>query len=291
MLEKYGSVSAESGSETLVSEPRGSVSSDVPSSTLTPNELLELLGVSHLAQNEDEYHVLRHGRSVDAAALSAASLMLRTRQVQQLLGILVPGIILVEGCGDRSQTSRVSPISVVCVTLAHTLRTRPASVALLFLCGRHVDGGDGVICGPQGLMRSLLAQLILVVAQNNWISDFSQIGFPGGEEETEWKHLALHDVCLLFHQMLESIPCMTEVFCLVDGISFFERDDWCHDYDMVMNTFARIIENQNLNVAFKLLITTPTRSSRLSNLESHQRVALRNNGTQGSLRAALRTVE
>lgn len=281
-------MSAESGSETLVSEPRGSVSvsSEAPCTAVTLNELLTLLDVPHLELNNDEEHVLRHGRSVEGAAMSHAALMIRCSQVQHLLRTHEAGIVLVEGCGDRSQMSRVSPISVVCATLAHTLRTRPSSATLLFFCGRHLADDDN-LCGPQGLMRSFLVQLILILVQNNWISDFTQINLMYAEGE--FKYLNLQDVCQLFHQLLEYVSPKAEVFCLIDGISFFEGEDWFDDYDLAMGTFGRIIADQNLSSVFKLLLTTPTRSTRLSDMAPHQRVQLRNNGAQVSLQAALRT--
>ncbi|EFX03514.1 hypothetical protein CMQ_442 [Grosmannia clavigera kw1407] len=286
---RNGSMSAESSADTLVNEPRSFVPA-YPGPTFTPNELLELLEVPHLGLNEDKTHVLRHGRSLDNSTLSAASLLICCRQVQHLFGTPTSGIVLVEGCGDRSQSARVSPISVVCATLSHTLQSRPTSVTLLFFCGRHV-ASDDELCGPLGLMRSLLSQLILLMVQKNWVSGLARIGLSCGEEESEWKGLSLHDVCQLFYRVLESIPLAAEVICIIDGISFFERDEWCHDYDLVMNTFGTIIDEAKLNPKFKLLMTTPTRSSRLSSLEQHQRVALRNNGSQMSIWAAFRAAD
>ncbi len=247
--------------------------------TITPSRLLALLNVNHLAAINDETHVMRRGKSLDSGAIGQAAVMIKTPQVEQLLHAPQSGIVLVEGCGDRSQaTTRISPISYVCATLAQALRasdtTGPnagsTNVVLVFFCGQHVVNNDD-LQGPQGLIRSLLAQLILILVQNEWMSETAPIKIP--QEVTG--SLSLEDDCWLFYQLLGLIPRQTSVFCLVDGISYYERECWRRDYDLAIDVFAKIISDEKLGICVKLLMTSPTTSNWLSNLAPHQRVTLR----------------
>ena len=60
----------------------------------------------------------------------------------------------------------------------------------------------------------------------------------------------LADLCGLFHALLRRVPPGTSVYCIVDGVSSFEREDWGEDYGVVMAAFARIVGDGGLGAWF-----------------------------------------
>jgi len=246
---------------------------------VTPRQLLGLMNVHHLGALDDEQHIIRRGHSLDNEATSHAATMFQTTQVQKLLQSPESGVVLVNGCTDRSQNTKISPITYVCATLTHALRRSAATNAVLaFFCGQHSSSQDDLI-GPQGLMRSLVADLVLSLAQNERISEAAPIWFPAPQEHFE--ELSFKDICQLFCHLVQLVPKEITVYCVVDGISYYERQVWKEDYDLMMECFGAIITNNAIAAAFKLLLTSPTVSRWLPDLMPYQRVSLRNMRTRG----------
>lgn len=131
-----------------------------------PSELLELLDVHHFGHIEDQRRVLQLGHSLDREETARAAVMTKTPQFKQWMHSTISGVVLVEGCGSRPQAGRVAPLSHVCATFIQVLKTDSLNTTLFFFCGQHVTEYDP-LGGPQGLMRSLLAQLILTLVENN----------------------------------------------------------------------------------------------------------------------------
>jgi hypothetical protein len=239
------------------------------------------MNVDHLGALDDEQHIIRRGHSLSSEAISHAATMFQTSQVQQLLHSPESGVVLVNGCSDRSQHTKISPMTYVCATLTHALRrSAGVNVVLAFFCGQHSTSTDDLV-GPQGLMRSLVTVLVLSLVQNEYISDSAPIYFSafGGDLE----ELSFQDTCQLFYRLIERVPKEVGVYCVVDGISYYERPAWKGDYDLMMECFGGIIANKATAAVFKLLLTSPTMSRWLPNLLTpDQRVSLRNSRTRGA---------
>ncbi|KAI1334895.1 hypothetical protein F5Y15DRAFT_428570 [Xylariaceae sp. FL0016] len=270
---------------------------DIPACpSILPFEVLRLLDVHHLGSIDDQMDVLRLSQSLDLDSVSRAAGLVRSPRVKQLLHSPAAGLVLVEGCGERGQIGRVAPISYVCATLSETLRAAnqkfdASSITLLFFCGRHIDPGD-MLRGPQGLMRSLLAQLIMELPRNDWLADSVPIEFPH-LESSELERLALEDVCELFHPLLGRVPRGGSVFCLVDGISSYRSPEWQGDLYIVTRCFRTVLADEGLGAHLKILMTSPTRKLDLVGLQANQRVTLRSETallTRRDVTAAVRSV-
>lgn len=203
----------------------------------TPTRLLSLLNVYHLTHIDDQSYIIRQGRASDQQSLARAASMVKRTEFQRWLNEPHSAVILVEACGSRLEAGRVPAISHVCAVLEQALRTHgnhavdefqhcDGSTTLLFFCGRHMERDDP-LRGPQGLMRSLLAQLIMALVRNRWISDSAAISVPFSEAfhnksahtyadedimDTDLDGLPPEDACLLFKQLLvgvaECSPCV-----------------------------------------------------------------------------------
>ena len=122
-------------------------------------------------------------------------------------------------------------------------------------------------------MRALVASLILNLSQNGWISDSVPLKLPFTPGDIE--ELCLRDTCDVFYSLIRLVPSKVSVYCIVDGISYYERDLWREDFSLMMTCFGSIIDDETLESYFKLLLTSPTRSVTLCDLLLHQRVSLR----------------
>ncbi|KAK0721911.1 hypothetical protein B0T26DRAFT_673675 [Lasiosphaeria miniovina] len=267
---------------------------------LTALELLNLLDIQLLGPIEEETQILRRGSSIDDAPLSRASF-------RTLLFSQQPGVVLVDACSDRAQGgSSVTPVSVICATLTQALRrggygpalslalptSASTSVILVFFCGLHIATEDP-LRGPLGLVRSLLAQLALELLKNRWVTEEGPMGVLPDESMEEGLYLA--DLCGLFHNLLQLVPAGTSVYCIVDGISSYEREFWSEDYGVVMGAFARIVRDEGLEAWFKLLMTGLASSPGLDRWMPHQRVSVGSGrvgggSVQRAMRAAFRDV-
>ncbi|KAF2672080.1 hypothetical protein BT63DRAFT_422585 [Microthyrium microscopicum] len=248
---------------------------------ITPVDLINLMDVQHLAALDAEHHVIQTGHSIDRETIAHAASMFRTDQIQRLLHSPESDVVLVNGHGDRTQQRKISPISYVCATLVQALRRLPRTIVLVFYCGQHSTNKDDLI-GPQGVMRSLVAFLVLSLVQNQHISDRGPIAFPALEGGMEGASFA--QVCQLFYRLVELTPEGVTVHCILDGISFCERDECREDYDMMMRCFSGIIDSESMGATFKLLLTSATTSRWMtSQLEPHQKVSLRNSRRKGSI--------
>ncbi|KAM7201200.1 hypothetical protein V8F20_004946 [Naviculisporaceae sp. PSN 640] len=259
-----------------------------PRLTTTPFELLNILSVSHLTALDDEVIILKRGRDLPDEALARTASMVRTRELQNLLHSPEPGAVLVDGCADKAQIARISPVSFVCAGLSQTLRQNLTPV-LVFFCGRHVGGDpNDDLEGPQGLVRGLLSQLVLLLVQNGWMGDAENIALPislsasptatAGDElySEETTILGVPDLCQLFHSLLGLIPMNTAIFCIVDGMTYYARENWRGDYDLVLAMFGDIVTDSNLGCLFKVLLTSPTNRMNVpTDLLPHQKIALR----------------
>jgi hypothetical protein len=249
--------------------------------SVTPRQLLELMDVHHLRALDDEQHIIRRGHSLNAESISHAATMFQAPQVHQLLHGPGSGVVLVNLCSDRSQNGKISPITNVCATLTQAIRAlSDANVVLTFFCGQHSTSSSDLL-GPQGLMRSLVAFLILSLVQHECISDSTPVYFKAFQGDFE--RLSFKDTCDLFAHLIGLVPREITVYCIVDGISYYERENWREDYDMMMHCFGTVIENRDIATTFKLLMTSPTMSRWLTALmPDSQRVSLRNLRTTGT---------
>jgi hypothetical protein len=237
------------------------------------------MDVHHLEVLRMEQHIIRRGQSMDSDTISHASSMFQTVEIKDLLNSAGSGAVLVNGCIDRTQNTKITPLTYVCATLTYALRRSPGqNVVLSFFCGQHSISADNLV-GPQGLMRSLVTFLVLDLVQKGHISD--SVPIPFQTLERDFEAISFKDICHLFYHLIERIPHGITIYCVVDGISQYERLDWKEDYHMMMDCFGSIISNETIGATFKLLLTSPTNSRWIPNFLPHQRVSLRNTRRRG----------
>ncbi|KAL4756181.1 uncharacterized protein BDW70DRAFT_145266 [Aspergillus foveolatus] len=163
-------------------------------------------------------------------------------------------------------TPAVSPLhassSFLPAKLVQSINEQPSEniITLAFFCGAHARLTDSH-SGPQGTMRSLVAQLLE--------------SHPGFDLQTVQRTAQLrgddvHGLCEVFHDLVGQLPADVVVFCVVDGVTAFEeRMGLRESGEEVVQALVRTVQEcaQGKPVGgrcvLKLLLTSPRNSRRL----------------------------
>ncbi|THY23213.1 hypothetical protein D6D00_06365 [Aureobasidium pullulans] len=165
------------------------------------------------------------------------------------------GILFLNGSG-KITAARESSTSALFAALVIGTIDDPTVTVLHFFCGLHCNFG-GVVSGPKGLMRSLIAQLS--VKQNfdlNFIDD--QL------KREEVRDHDIHRLCETFSAMAFQLPADHEVCCLIEGISWLETPSWREDLTATIAYLCYLSVDPRCQARFKLLVSCPVRSLMLT---------------------------
>ncbi|OCK81050.1 hypothetical protein K432DRAFT_327052 [Lepidopterella palustris CBS 459.81] len=239
-------------------------------SFITVDHLLEVLDETHMGvlphmkAIKDLDHMLRQGQNFDNASQSQAGSLLHTYQFTDWFSSEYSEILLVDGNTNSIGTGRTSPMSFLCATLVMSLVKKPSAISLHFFCGQHMASNDPLL-GPNGLVRSLIMQLIM--SGKPLLLNFVN--------STEYYHALknqdLDALCHTFQQLVKQVPPETTVYCIVDGISLYEREDMRKDLWFLVEKLKQIIQDDRLQFSFKLLMTNPQASRYTTNqVDPHQ---------------------
>ena len=151
-------------------------------------------------------------------------------------------------------STKQQPTSFICAKLLDSIALSPshASLPLAFFCGEHLQPDDPD-SGPAGMMRSLLAQLLLAYPDFDLatIQQLQQLNFDD-----------VADLCDVFDLLVAQLPRYMVVFCVLDAVSFFEDDDAvCEEASVVVQALVDVVERtREVGCAFKLLLMSPWNS-------------------------------
>jgi hypothetical protein len=218
---------------------------------------------------------LQHAMSLPLEDQDRAVYMMQSELLQSWLKATKSSALLVNGRAYGSRSQR-SPLSFVCAKLSNALRQSRKSMSatselsiidLHFFCGEHVDWRDNPDNGPAGALNSLLAQLL---TQHKKF-DLTLI-----------KHLSTLDpfdvraLGRVFGRLLAQLPGTLMVFCIIDGLSFYDDEDRKEDAEKMSSKLISLTRQSGLNrgCIFKLLLTAPTelRLSAVENLDEEEEV-------------------
>ena len=151
--------------------------------------------------------------------------------------------------GNFDGTHYVSALSYFCTTLLRTLQTTGQYTTLVFFCGRHIDPQD-TQSGGRGMIRSLLAQLLQQHQFNTRdLADDNNMALVESGN--------IDQLTTLFRSLTQQLDGVT-LFCIIDGIKYYERDIFLEDMSLVLAALLDIAEDERSRNVFKLLITSPS---------------------------------
>jgi len=164
-------------------------------------------------------------------------------------------MLVVDGMEKSTCTATASPLTYLAALLTQTLESLPAAVPLTFFCGLHAKPEDNLE-GAQGIIRCFVSQLLL----QNWEFDCAFI--DRNEVERVYTH-ETSQLCKLFERLLISTLNNMTIFCIIDGISWFENNERCMNVRIVMLSLRQLVDKLQQNsrgVNLKVFVTSPKRS-------------------------------
>ncbi|PWY96444.1 hypothetical protein BO94DRAFT_453448 [Aspergillus sclerotioniger CBS 115572] len=231
--------------------------------TVTPIELLGILGISPHIAPQDLDIVLQEASKYKSRSLGRVGWLARTDEFAEWLRAPQSSLLLVDGRLDTSPATMVSPMSVFVSTFISSLINSPDCLPLFFFASLHDDkNGDDELSGPTGLMRSLITQLLFSDKLTSLNLQFLNKGFLNACEANNIKAL-----CDLFRRLALQVPHDVQILCILDGIAVYELEPtWGEQIDYVAALFQRLIRelNEADSLRMKVLFTFANQSLQIS---------------------------
>lgn len=223
---------------------------------IQPQDLLDWVGIPDLLSEDLRFIAERRKIKVSERDQARAEQLVRTRQIREWLTAPSSAQLLVHGNYDR--TAHISGLSLFCMSLTHTLGERaPQFIPLTFFCGLHVDPplGGHAHTGGRLLLQSFIRQLL-----ERYDFHRSQQPGPPPEEARLIQNGDVAALCRLFEALVHALPHGVVLFCIVDGVLYYEREDFKDDLSRVLVCILGLSQDRRLRVPVKVLITSPTKT-------------------------------
>ncbi|KAJ8127182.1 hypothetical protein O1611_g6456 [Lasiodiplodia mahajangana] len=228
----------------------------------SPNNVLDILSVDLQKLATDLKYVLRRDISFDAASKGQARYLIQREEFKEWFFSPEPGLLAVNGNLSCSGTSKISPLSLVCAEMVNFLEGVDNEVILYFFCSENTASENG-LPGPQKIMRGILAQLLASLdQQSDLLSNrygLDLVFMDSQRWHEQLRSLDLRTLCTTFWKLIQQMR-PTTVFCVIDGISCYEREEWRDDVLFLIEELEGMVRDAMLRPRLKILITYATRA-------------------------------
>ncbi|KAL8351070.1 hypothetical protein RB601_000794 [Gaeumannomyces tritici] len=180
-----------------------------------------------------------------------------------------PALLLVNT--SLSGADPISAASVFAGTLVTSLvSARPDAVVVHFFCGLHTSPTD-LEFGPGGLLRSVVMQLVLKLTELDKLDlGFLQTLQDVDELRSSEPRTACNALCQALCDLLTQFPVGTEVYCMLDSISLFDRERILPLLEILVECIQALVEDCGLATVFKVFLTNGGRGSPVRGLPAFQ---------------------
>ncbi|KAL8801420.1 MAG: hypothetical protein Q9182_004484 [Xanthomendoza sp. 2 TL-2023] len=213
---------------------------------LEQDQVKILIDVDPEVSSQDKQIVIVEGGKSTPSFQALGRWLMRDPRFQHCLTAYEAKGLLVDGRGQGSD--KISSMSYVCALLIMSLQHTQPVIALTFFCGLHVAQSDP-LHGPLGLLRSLIGQLLHVQQFDLSLAGFDHAELPHQDNVTYFLDL--------FHLLIEQLPEDKVLFCVIDGISYFEMSDQTSEMESIIKSLQELTQDRGTGPIFKLLMTSP----------------------------------
>ena len=234
---------------------------------------------SHIDSNTDE-HILERDLLLQLNLIDNLSLpsqdravaLITSPRVQEWLTRTSSCAFLINGqMFSSEQEARQSPLSYFCAKLVDGISARPTDshqetsspvIVVSWFCGQHTNMQEDFDAHPPGLMINLLSQLLHQLLENSLEATVKDLVLPSQD-------LQLPDICNIFKQLVNALPTGTILFCVIDGINYYEdahRRDECMEVLSMLKGLTSQRQDMMDGPLIKLLVTAPLRSHHVQRL-------------------------
>jgi hypothetical protein len=219
---------------------------------INPDELLDILGFDPQTPLKDIGRCFSNLYNMTISEVDTAHWIIRSLKFRTWLSEAARSSeLLVQGNRDPFEPG--SPLSFFCGHLWNML-SDPA-IVITHVC-RLKRGFDDDRHNAKGMLVSLIGQLLSQPKDKGLEFDLSWI------EERHRQLLQNNDldfICQLFRELVKQIPKKRILFCVIDGISWYETGERRDDTLAVLETLRRSI-HEGTDALCKLVLTCPNRS-------------------------------
>ncbi|KAI1179268.1 hypothetical protein F4777DRAFT_535042 [Nemania sp. FL0916] len=248
-------LSRQISSQSLGTQVQNTVDIEAP---ITLMELLSVIDVPLDAVWRDLNQVMRRAIHFDPESQGKAQWLIKTPEFSSWMQSRQSSILIADGA-TSGQILLVSPMSAA---LASGLADDEfGTITLSFFMGLHVgtNSASRDLDGPQGMMRSLITQLL----SSSLLKPSLEFLTPDGLES--YQNRDLKSLCNLFVRLVRQLPPGIDIFCIIDGISWYEQAPWLTGLRYVTAMFEHLMEQldpQNTAI-LKVLMTSHGRSTEI----------------------------
>jgi hypothetical protein len=223
-------------------------------------QLYQLLGVNEMIALQDLENVLKESSTINSTSRSQSYSLIQSEQFQNWLSGQRSALLLVDMNGVPDALERISATSVLCATLLCSLANAARmAISIHFFCGLHTAPNDPLLhtalnnplSGPTGLVRSLIVQVLRY-------QDFDLRFINSWRYYEALRHNDLSSLCETLQSLVRQIRGLAVIFCVVDGISFYENEAWLEDLSYILQKLSELTHENYGSYhypIFKLLIT------------------------------------
>ncbi|KAL9607148.1 MAG: hypothetical protein Q9167_007909 [Letrouitia subvulpina] len=225
----------------------------IPKHGPSPRKIYQLMSTSPNIVSQDMEEVLRDAQRFSAGLQTQAGEFMGSPKLQSWLTSPYSCNLFAQGgSGDE----KASPLSFVASLISQSLDVSQEAISLSFYCGLHTDAHRDILSDAQGMLRSLVAQL-LSKKPHDFDFEFIDRKFIQALETGD-----LGALCDLFEGLVNQIPPSAALFLTIDGISFYETKDRVQTTCAIMSRIIDIADRSRF--VFKLLVTSPGASKYVS---------------------------
>ncbi|KAK3987004.1 hypothetical protein QBC44DRAFT_352083 [Cladorrhinum sp. PSN332] len=221
-------------------------------------DLLDWIDVPDVAAGDMRHIKETRHRWVTPREQARAEQLVQSRQLREWMASTESSQLLVHG--DYEGQRSVSGLTLFCSSLLETLALRaPRFVPLVYFCGMHTDRRADAYTGGRAIIQSFICQLLCQVEDANDL-DITHSLADQGFDETLIRIGDVEELCCVFAWLVGRLPSGVVVFCLLDGIVYYERNELEQDMAVVLVTLLRVSDESNTRAAVKVLLTSPSRT-------------------------------
>jgi hypothetical protein len=227
---------------------------------LTEADLLQILHIDEEAVLDDARLMYEkcQSQTADTTDYRLARGVLQSSRYLQWLSKGDSAALFIERFESPPVHSNFSPLTIVSCTTIEQISIDQSAVVIQHFCSLHASEEDDVR-GPHGLLRSIIHQVL------HHFPKGVNPGFISGRQARE--QLQSHDIralCDCLAGVLRQLPPETVLFCVIDGIDSFDSGEWAESCKYMIRVLLDIVHDDELYPAFKLLVTSPSRTKRVA---------------------------
>ncbi|KAI0389316.1 hypothetical protein F5Y17DRAFT_449448 [Xylariaceae sp. FL0594] len=248
---------------------------------IDPGVLWELLYIYDL-DTEDIEHIEGKRNAIPRPHRVRTEQIVHNESFQEWMILPVSTRILISG-NFSGVMLEASALSLFCTTLVNAFRKRENCLCLVWFCGQHLgysddsdsdsdfgDSDDGFYPDVDGegyesgtkvsvirrMMRSLIAQLVSDYA-------FGTVCLlpPDIDEAIMEQGCTLEELSRIFCGLVRQLPEHITLFCLLDGIYIYERQEFEDPMLEVLGDILQLTTDRDIPATIKVLVTSPRPTS------------------------------